>query len=93
MSNFIERKKELLNWFNEGNKIDRCSEPGHAWGNFSGIENCPIKRNLESILHRLIRDGKIRYQTFIVFGIRWERFYSPETSGELTNKITGGDNK
>lgn len=84
MANFKDKKSTLLEWLIAGNIIERCSEPGPAFGNFSGIENSPIT-GIEPVINRLFREGKLRYETFNEYGMRWER-YLPVTTGTLPEK-------
>jgi len=73
VDNLKTRKTQLLDWLMQGNCIERCSEPGPAFGKFSGVENCPVS-GIEPVINRLFRDGKLKYETFHSFGMRWEKY-------------------
>ena len=92
MNNFAKRKAQFLDWFKKGNVIERCSEPGPVFGKFSGTEACPVS-GIEPLIARLFRDGVLKYKTFYSYGIRWERYYLPETSGKHTGDVSGGESK
>lgn len=87
MNRFTNKKSQLLDWIMAGNAIEQCSEPGPSFGKFSGTENCPIA-GIEPVINRLLRDGKLQYETFLSFGMRWER-YIPVISGKLPENKNG----
>ena len=81
VSNFKERKAILLNWLQQGNIIERCSEPGPSFGEFFGIDQCPIT-GVESLTNRLIREGQLKYETFHAIGMRIDRYIIVNVNGD-----------
>jgi len=81
VNNFKIKKNILLAWLKQGNVIERCSEPGPAFGKFSGIEGCPIS-GLETVINRLFRDGELSYKTFLSLGMRWDRYFPVNVNGD-----------
>lgn len=77
------KKQILVEWLQKGNTVERCSEPGPAFGNFITSEKCPFSSNsLEKTSNRLLRDGVISYKTFHHLGMRWERYFLVNAKGE-----------
>lgn len=73
MATFKERKYQLIEWLKQGNIIEMCSQPGHAFGSLNKTDNCPL-RGIQPLINSLLSQGVICYETFYEYGIRWERF-------------------
>jgi len=72
MESFKIRKETLFKWFESGNYIDLCSQPGPPFGKYITSTPLPVEKH-EDVLDRLIRDGGVVYETIYDLGLRWER--------------------
>lgn len=70
METLKKRKSKLIKWMKQGNTIEQCSQPGYALGRWSYT---PIE-GLQPVINTLLSQGCLTFETFYIFGIRWERF-------------------